>query len=75
MSQRKLNVDGSPVWIQRQLDLGRVIWVRKESPKLLRHKAKQSCSISGCCDFGQLLLVQISAARLLLESVEGGEVA
>jgi hypothetical protein len=48
-------VDGSPVFFDRQLQLGRVIWVRRKAQKWLELQRKAD-SISSY-DFGQLLLV------------------
>jgi hypothetical protein len=62
-------VDGSVVSFHRQLQLGSVIRFR-EGRKYFWSQSK-AVSISGCV-FGQLVLVPISAPRLLLESVGGG---
>jgi hypothetical protein len=70
---RRVNVDGSPMFFDRQLQLGRVIWVRRKAQKWLELKRKAD-SISSY-DFGQLLLVQISAICILPDSVKDSEVA
>jgi hypothetical protein len=67
-------VDGSPVFFYRQVQLGRVIWVRRKAQKKWLELQRKSDSISSY-DFGQLLLVQISATCILPDSVKDSEVA